>query len=99
MLRQLERVCLQELYRNAGRLKADLGERLEQSAGNYLRALNRHVEQARESVRAALERAAAMQRPSVEDRARTQADQAARRALLGELDRELAALLVGWDVA
>ncbi|HZP01993.1 MAG TPA: dynamin family protein [Terriglobia bacterium] len=92
LTKRLEHTCLEELYRNAGRLKADLGDRLEQSVNEYLQALDRHVEGARESVRAALRRATEV-RESSEDRARDAASkQSARLQFLRAIDEELSAL-------
>jgi GTPase SAR1 family protein len=55
---RLERSCSHELYRNAGRLREDLGDRLEASAREFLKTLDQYVTQAGDSVMNALDRAA-----------------------------------------
>ena len=55
--RRLEQSCSHELYRNAGRLREDLGDRLEKSAREFLKELDRYVTEAGDSVMNALDRA------------------------------------------
>jgi hypothetical protein len=84
--------CMGELYRHAGRLKSDLGDRLEESVSRYLRALDEHVNAARQSILAALNRAAASQRDEehkTSDDARRFEAQA---SLLRRIDDDLASL-------
>jgi GTPase SAR1 family protein len=82
----------EELYRNAGRLKADLGDRLEQSVTEYLRALDRHVERTRASVRQALQRAAAIRAHAHAESSSAAQQQLSRLQFLRGIEAELAAL-------
>jgi len=89
---RVEQACLEELYRNAGRLKVDLRDRLEESVNVYLRALDRHVESARESILGTLSRAACL-RESAEARTHQAIQtQSVQLALLKTLDEELSGL-------
>lgn len=82
----------EELYRNAGRLKADLGDRLEQSVTDYLRALDRHVERTRASVRQALQRAATIREHAEAEISSVAQQQVSRLQFLRGIDEELAAI-------
>ena len=93
LVKRMPQICLEELDRNAGRLRADLGDRLEKSAHDYLRALDRHVEGARESVRGALNRATALQQGSEERIREATAMHQSRLQSLKSIDAEVAALL------
>jgi GTPase SAR1 family protein len=85
----------EELYRNVGRLKADLGDRLEQSVTDYLRALDRHVERTRASVRQALQRAATIREKADAETSSFAQQQLSRLQFLRRIDAELAAIQVG----
>jgi GTPase SAR1 family protein len=82
----------EELYRNVGRLKADLGDRLEQSVTDYLRALDCHVERARASVRQALQRAATIRENADAEISLVTQQQLSRLQFLRRIDAELAAI-------
>jgi GTPase SAR1 family protein len=82
----------EELYRNVGRLKADLGDRLEQSVTDYLRALDRHVERTRASVRQALQRAATIRENADAETSLVAQQQLSRLQFLRRVDEELAAI-------
>jgi len=82
----------EELYRNVGRLKADLGDRLEQSVTDYLRALDRHVERTRASVRQALQRAATIRENADAEISLVTQQQLSRLQFLRRIDAELAAI-------
>jgi len=82
----------EELYRNVGRLKADLGDRLEQSVTDYLRALDRHVERTRASVRQALQRAATIRENADAEISLLTQQQLSRLQFLRRIDEELAAI-------
>lgn len=82
----------EELSRHAGALRSDLSERLERSVAAYWTALDRQIDETRESIRAALNRAAALQ---AESETRTQASveqQSYRLQFLRAADAELAEL-------
>jgi len=89
---RMESTCLEELYRNAGRLKADLGNRLEESLRTYLRGLDRHAKEARESILGALSRAAAVKAGSQDAMREATQARAGPQTLLREIDEQLAAL-------
>jgi vacuolar-type H+-ATPase subunit H len=80
------------LYRNVGRLKADLGDRLEQSVTDYLRALDRHVERTRGSVRQALQRAATIREHAEAEVSSVAQQQVSRLQFLRRIEEELAAI-------
>ena len=82
----------EELYRNVGRLKTDLGDRLEQSVTDYLRALDRHVERTRASVRQALQRAATIRENADAETSSVAQQQLSRLQFLRRIDAELAAI-------
>jgi GTPase SAR1 family protein len=82
----------EELYRNVGRLKADLGDRLEQSVTDYLRALDRHVERTRASVRQALQRAATIRERADAEISSVAQQQVSRLQFLRGIDAELEAI-------
>lgn len=88
LARRLQEACTHELYSHAGRLKADLGDRLQHSVSAYLRALNLRVEKARNSVLSALNQAATKKLDAI------QATNFNPRTLntLEEIDRELSRL-------
>jgi small GTP-binding protein len=87
---KLEEACLLELGRSVGRLREDLGDRLEQGVTNYLRALDRHLEEGRNSVLAALHRADVLRKLSENENAAEKEALAARQNFLREADEELA---------
>jgi hypothetical protein len=80
------------LYRNVGRLKTDLGDRLEQSVTDYLRALDRHVERTRASVRQALQRATTIRENADAEISSVAQQQLSRLQFLRRIDAELAAI-------
>jgi hypothetical protein len=82
----------EELYRNVGRLKTDLGDRLEQSVTDYLRALDRHVERTRASVRQALQRATTIRENADAEISSVAQQQLSRLQFLRRIDAELAAI-------
>jgi GTPase SAR1 family protein len=92
---RIQQTCLEELYRNSGRLKADLGDRLEESLRAYLAALDRHVEGARISVLAALNRAAAQQKSAQSKNQEGRDRQSSRLKLLRDIEAELAEIAPG----
>jgi len=94
---RLRDACVEELYRHAGRLKADLGGRLEESVNRYLRALDQHVEEARESVLAALNRAAKAKQAEESKAERKAAAQSLRPVSLRQMDHELSAMQKEWE--
>ncbi len=94
---QLERSCSGELSRNVGRLQADLGNCLEQSTSDYLRALDRHVEEAGQSVLAALHPALALRKSSEQKSLEAQAALTASKERLWRIDEELAQLQAAWS--
>ncbi len=87
---RLEETCLLELGRNAGRLRTDLGDRLERSMNDYLRALDRHLEEVRESVLGSLQRAAALKKSSEAESLAEREALTARQCFLRQMDEELA---------
>jgi len=94
---RLHDACVEELSRHAGRLKAVLGGRLEESMNRYLRALDQHVEEARESVLAALNRAAHAKQAEESTAERKTSAQSLRPAFLRQIDQELSALQKEWE--
>jgi GTPase SAR1 family protein len=92
----LHDACAQELYRHAGRLKTDLGDRLEQSVSGYIRALDEHVEAARKPVLAALQRAVATKQAEERKTEKVLSERSSLPPLLRELDDELSTLQTGW---
>ncbi len=90
LARRLEQTCLLELGRNVGRLRAHLGDRLERSMNDYLRALDRHLKEARESVLASLQRAAALKKSSEAEGLAEKEALATRQSFLRQMDEELA---------
>ncbi len=95
---QLRFLSSSELGRHAGRLRTDLGDRLEKSTREFLAALNRHVQEGGAAVFDALHRAAAMKQSSEQTRAVAQTAQQARRNLLAAFERELDGILSGNEV-
>jgi len=89
---RMAQTAQEELYRNVGRLKADLGDRLEQSVTDYLHALDRHVERTRASVRQALQRAATIREHADAEISSVAQQQLSRLQFLRRIDEELAAI-------
>lgn len=90
---RLHDACIDELHRHAGRLMADLRERLSDSVSRYLRALDQHAEQARKSVLSALDRAVAAKKAGTPE----SGSPSSATAVCEEADRELAAIQSAWD--
>ena len=87
---RLEDASHRELFRNAGRLREDLGNRMDRSASEFLQSLSRYVEQARDSVLGSLGRAAALKDVAVETRHKARATLTARIQFIRDLDAQLA---------
>jgi GTPase SAR1 family protein len=87
-----------ELGRHAGRLRTDLGDRLEKSTREFLAALNRYVQDGRAAVFDALHRAATMKQSSEQVQAQARAAQARRRNLLAAFEGDLDSILSGNEV-
>jgi len=86
---RLRMICSAALDRHAGRLRTDLGDRLEQSAHDFLAALNRYVLEGGAAVLDALHRAATLKEKSELARSEVGEARSARRTFLAEIDAEL----------
>lgn len=95
---RLHDACVEELYRHAGRLRADLGGRLEESVNRYLRALT-STSRRRGSLfwRPSTARPPAGEQKSLRAK-RTFLTDLLRSTLLREIDQELALLQAGWEI-
>jgi hypothetical protein len=95
----VERSSREELSKHAGALRSDLAERLDRSVAAYLNALDRHIEETRESIRAALNRAAAVRAESETRMEQAIGQHASRVQSLRAIDQELAELQSGMERA